>query len=77
MAIYLMTTIPEREIIDGLEYGAHISGAGKSGYYVRPLSRKDLPMGVAWMRPDGDFESDDITAIVQSITDELEEQTRT
>lgn len=67
-AIILNTRIPEHRV-EGLEYGAHVTGRGWSGYYVRPVG--DERWGVARETPASDetYESDN--EIVAAIRTEL------
>ena len=75
-AQFLETRIPEAKSIAGLEYGAHISMVGWSGYYVRPEGIEQW--GIARLTPAGDElpdPEDDETldeAVVRSIVSELD-----
>ena len=53
-AIDLATRIPEIGKVRGLEYGAHYTGHGWCGYYVRPRRGHGGRWGVARMTPDSD-----------------------
>ena len=72
----LRTHIPERHRVDGLQYGAHVSGSGWTGYYV--WLNDDGPRGIARLtpaddelpEPDEDETQDE--AIVRAISEELD-----
>ena len=71
----LETRIPEAGCLAGLQYGAHVSRPGRSGYYVRPEGTDRW--GFAWLTPASDElvdPEDDETqeeAICRAITEEL------
>jgi len=71
-AVMLETRIPESYRVPGLEYGAHVSGNGWSGYYVRPVDRYSDKWGVARLTPASDECYDTDEEIVGAIETELE-----
>ncbi len=68
-ATRLETRIPEGRKVPGLEYGAHVSGEGWSGYYVRPVG--SARWGVARQTPASNEVYDTDAEIVEAIGDEM------
>ena len=64
----LRTRIPEGRAVPGIEYGAHVSGAGWSGYYVRV----GTVWGVARETPASDELAGDDPEIVRELSEELD-----
>lgn len=69
----ISTRIPEQRSVRGLQYGAHVSKIGWSGYYVRPVRRHGGKWAIARLTPASDelpgTGSD--RAIVAAIRDEF------
>lgn len=63
-AVELSVMIPEGRTVAGLEYGAHLSGDGWSGYYVRPVGCQTW--GYARQTPASDecYEDDEIVKAI-------------
>lgn len=71
MATPILTTrIPEGRAVPGLEYGAHVSRQGWTGYHVRPAG-SGLPFGIARQTPAADELPENDEAIVGEIGTEL------
>jgi hypothetical protein len=66
----LATRIPEGRAVEGLEYGAHYSSRGWTGYHVRPTG-SGLPFGVARQTPASDELEESDEATVGEIGTEL------
>lgn len=67
----LRTRVPERGVVAGLEYGAHVMCIGWSGYYVRPEGSSRW--GIARMTPASDELEGSDDDIVAAIARELSE----
>ena len=66
----LSTRIPEGRTVAGIEYGAHVSAPGWSGYYVRTGT---VPQwGIARLTPADDELAGDDHDILLALDDELE-----
>jgi len=71
----IQSRIPEHRAVDGLEYGAHVSRPGLSGYHVRLIAAdSDAPWVIALQTPDDDALPGDgcDMDIIEGIREEVE-----
>lgn len=72
----LNVRIPEGRTLDGIDYGAHVSKPGWTGYYVRPAGSA-LPAMIARQTPAADELVGDDTEIAEAIESEILERSTT